>query len=269
MDANVAAVICAAIAMFASTVGAVLQYRATLKQKQAELDANTNKELEQAKQELEKSKRLEAERAFRAEMQDMNRALATSVDNIAKSVSDMEKHVKGLDERMEKLDVTMERRMTTHEERMRAIVEVLSKNARTFSALVRAQRQTDTRLETIMEVESYNLRFSQETAGALAVVGELLAEQVESAGATDTEMFRLREALKTAKGAQSGFTEKILNAQVAFIAKDPASNQKDTAGDAEVDAIHSIMRKQPVRAEKPKSKGKVSDSDDDDEIDLE
>ena len=247
MDANTAAVICAVIAMIGSSIAAFFQYRSTIKQKKNELEAQNAKELEEAKKKIEESEKAEADRALREEIQKMTSEITSSVQTVAKDVSDMQKHVKGLDERMDKLNRTMERRMATHDERMRAIVEVLSKNARTFSALIRAQKQTDTRLQTIMEVESYNLKFSQQTAGALAVVGEVLAERIETAGATETDMFRLREALKTANAAHSGFTDKILNAQVSFVTQDPASGQQDTAGDAEVKAIQAIMHNNELR----------------------
>lgn len=247
MDANIAAVICAAIAMIGTAIGAFFQYRSTIKQKKDELEAKNAKELEEAKKKIEESEKAEADRALRDEIQRMTSEVTSSVQAVARDVSDMQKHVKGIDERMDKLSKTMERRMSTHDERMRAIVEVLSKNARTFSALIRAQKQTDTRLQTIMEVESYNLKFSQQTAGALAVVGEVLAERIEVAGATETDMFRLREALKTANAAHSGFTDKILNAQVSFVTQDPASAQQDTAGDAEVKAIQSIMHNNELR----------------------
>lgn len=241
MNEHIATVLCAIIAMMGTIVVAFFQYRSVIRQKKSELEADSAKELEQAKKDLEESKRAEADRALREEIQKMNSAITASVQAVANEVSDMQKHVKGMDERMDKLSRTMERRMATHEERMRAIVEVLSKNARTFSALIRAQKQTDTRLQTIMEVESYNLKFSQQTAGALAIVGEVLAEHIEAADASDTDMFRLREALKTANGAHSGFTDKILNAQVSFVAQVPASDHQDTVGDAEVRAIQAIM----------------------------
>ena len=240
MDENWTAIIVAAIAMLSSMFSAFLNFRASRTATENKEAAAKDKELREAREKIAKQEQEQYHAETQRKFDEIREMMDRNFQEMKKDMDTMHTQINEMRESFQKLERKTDIRIANQEERMRAIVDVLSRNARTFSAMMKMHAQADSRMATIMEVSSYNLKVAQETSSAIQVIGEILCEVAEDNDTvSETDMGRLQHIVGNNTIMQQQFTDKILAAQASFFNQPGFS--PDPATDKEVENIREIM----------------------------
>lgn len=209
-------------------ITAVFQVIAAGKKRKSDADDAQNKELEEAKKKL-------AEK----EQKERDETIQRQISDIAEQGKNTQNEIKMLASQVEKMRNHANIRASESEDGIRMITTILSKDARTRSNLIHMYARTESQLKTLMEIETYNLRFTKDTATTLTTVGELLAKLLESS----EDAARLRRSLDENKEMQDEFMDGVINAQKSLF--DQTGMQAETEIEAELEKINKIA--QPKR----------------------
>lgn len=209
-------------------ITAVFQVIAAGKKRKSDADDAQNKELEEAKKKL-------AEK----EQKERDETIQRQISDIAEQGKNTQNEIKMLASQVEKMRNHANIRASESEDGIRMITTILSKDARTRSNLIHMYARTESQLKTLMEIETYNLRFTKDTATTLTTVGELLAKLLDSS----EDAARLRRSLDENKEMQDEFMDGVINAQKTLF--DQTGMQAETEIEAELEKINKIA--QPKR----------------------
>lgn len=235
-----ATVIVALFALISSVAGAFINYKAQRTANETKKQAETDRELAAARQKIDDQERIAAREKLDGQINALSEMMQSNFKTMKKDMEKMHVEIDSVKASVRSLEEKTDKRLANQEERMRAIVDVLSKNTRTFSAMMKMHAQADSRMGTLMEVSSYNLKFAKETANALQVVGEVLCEVAEDhANVSETDMTRLNGTIGTNTVAQQQFMDKIIAAQMAFF--NQPSFGPDPTTDREIAEIRAIL----------------------------
>lgn len=215
--------------LLAAVVAAVAQIMQNRKQRK-------NAEAKEAQQALEEANKKIAEQ----ERQRRDDALQRQINAIENTGTQTQKDIKMLASQVEKMRSHVNMRASESEEGIRMITSILSKDARTRSNLIHMYARTEAQLKTLMEIETYNLRFTKDTAATLATVGELLAKLLDS----NDDVQRLRHSLDENNEMQQEFIDGVINAQRQFMAQGNTDGT-DESVEKEIERINNIMKHKP------------------------
>lgn len=203
----IATIAVAALALVGTCVTAIFQYRATV-------NTRKSKELEEAKQRAEA-----AEKALEKEKQDRQFAeLQSQIQSLSSSLEDTRNEIKYVGDRLDKYKKVTDKELEEQGESIQKIIDVLSKNAHMYSGIMHMHAQTESRMQALMDVQTYNMKFANETATTLRIIGELVSHAM---GNNPQDAERLQDALTASSTTHKEFIDNILGAQQHFF-KDSA-----------------------------------------------
>lgn len=237
MDPNMATVLVAAIpaafAMLSASIVAFFQYR--------EHKAKKAKEAEDADKEkaaAEKARADAAERQLREEHEQADR------DRLQATLEGMQKQISSIESQVNHMSQEMNDRIEHAEESITAIVEILSKNARTMSQMMHMHAQTESRLQALMEIEGYNMRFTNETSTTLRAIGEIIA----GALLDQDDAEKLNAKIEENTRAHKDFIDQIIEKQKDFFSE--PLMQDDPRAEQEIKDIEDIIRRAKHKRDK-------------------
>ena len=117
------------------------------------------------------------------------------------------------------------------------ITTILSKDARARSNMVRMYAKSEAQLRTLMEIQTYTLKFTKETASAIHTVGSILSRNLEDEDPDASE--KLSKCLDDNNSHQQQFIDNIITAQRTFFDQGQIAGDSET--EAEIDRINSII----------------------------
>ena len=202
--------ICAALGVVAS---AFFQYKASQTAKKAKEESDAERRAENAERELEKERK-EKDKA----------ALDERFETLGKQISELAGSVNVLNTRLDKQQKEFEMRITQTEESLRMIVQILSKNAREYSTMMKMHSATESRLQIMMDIETQNLRFSKQLSGTLSTIAEILASTIDGSDAEAVE--KLQTTIRESEERDQKFIDAILESQKEFYKE--AAERKQT-----------------------------------------
>lgn len=210
----------ALIALIGTVFGAVLQYRAAVDNRRSKDAEAARKEAEEATKKLEEAERTKD----RQELQ--------------RQIEELTSEVQRLGDRFDKLKIATESRLNDHDDSIKKVVEVLSHDARVYSGIMRMHAQTESRMQALMDVQTYNMKFANETATSLRIIGELVSHAL---GSTPEDAERLRDTLDASSTTHKNFVDNILNAQQHFFKDTAPKSDSVIEPDKFTDKLHDIV----------------------------
>lgn len=228
---SIATIVAAGLACVSAIVVAIIQYKQTQTAKRDKELEEANRRAEEAERKLEKERREKEQEELREQLRELNE----SVGKISESV---QKEIQYLGARFDKLKLQTESRLEQHDDSIRKIVDVLSRDARMYSNMMRLHAQTETRLQSIMDMQTYNMKFANETATTLRIIGELVNHAIVN---SPEESQKLQAALTDNKNAHSAFVNNLVTAQQDFFKQ--SMPKSDAIDDDEIqgDRIHELI----------------------------
>lgn len=202
----------------------IFQVVSAYKKRKSESAEEAEKALQEANKKLEKQ-----------EQEKRDTEIQRQIESIERTGQSTQNDIKMLAAQVEKMRTHVNMRASESEEGIRMITAILSKDARTRSNLIHMYARTEAQLKTLMEIETYNLRFTKETAATLSTVGELLSKLLSSS--EDTQ--RLRKALDDSSETQQEFIDGVINAQKQFF-EQSHENYDNKDLEAEIERINNI-----------------------------
>lgn len=202
MDANLANVLCALIAMISAVSIAVVQHRSTKNKEKTDRELAAERELEaQKKEAAEAEKRREREKQ-KEQLDKMHEEIV----GIGKSVEKLGTDVEVLHKQVANMQQKMNARISETEERLDKVTKILSKHARLYSQLTTMQQQTGGRLEQMIRMETYNLQFTSDVATAT----ETLASIIKRIHTQDNESADLDKIIQNVAKTKHDFLQSMM-----------------------------------------------------------
>lgn len=193
----------AALAMIGTCMTAYFQYKSSKATAKKEADEEARRRAEEAEKELEKTRKEEEQRQINERFEDLSEKLEK-----------MSKNIEFINGRLDNQKLAFDKRMEQTEASIRMIIQVLSKNAREFSSLMKMHQQTETRLQIMMNIETQNLKFSKELSSTLGTIAEVLSHYLND----DEAVAQVRDTIESSKLTDKQFMDAILEAQKDFFA---------------------------------------------------
>lgn len=193
----------AALAMIGTCMTAYFQYKSSKATAKKEADEEARRRAEEAEKELEKTRKEEEQRQINERFEDLSEKLEK-----------MSKNIEFINGRLDNQKLAFDKRMEQTEASIRMIIQVLSKNAREFSSLMKMHQQTETRLQIMMNIETQNLKFSKELSSTLGTIAEVLSHSLND----DEAVAQVRDTIESSKLTDKQFMDAILEAQKDFFA---------------------------------------------------
>lgn len=243
---HIATIVAAGLACFSAIVVAIIQYKQNQTAKRDKELEEANKRAEEAERKLEKEQR-------EKEQQELKDQLRELTESVGKMNDSFHKEIQYLGARFDKLKLQTEGRLDQHDESIRKIVDVLSRDARMYSNMMRLHAQTETRLQSIMDMQTYNMKFANETATTLRIIGELVNHAIVNSPEDST---RLQAALTDNKNAHSAFVNNLVTAQQDFFKQSMPNSDAIDDDEAEGAKIHDMI---PLFPKKPSSQTEPED----------
>ena len=222
-----------AVALMTSAAGVIVagitayfQYKSTVAKKKKEEDEANQKALDEAERKIQ-----EAERKAEAErLENRLQSFENAIDSIKGDVMGISRQIEGMRQHTAS-------RIAESEDGIRMITTILSKDARARSNMVRMYAKSEAQLRTLMEIQTYTLKFTKETASAIHTVGTILARNLEDHDPDASQ--RLAKCLDDNNSQQQQFIDNVINAQRTFF--DQGQIPGDSETEAEIERINSIL----------------------------
>lgn len=222
-----------AVALMTSIAGIVVagitayfQYKASSAKKKRDEDDAKQKALDEATRKVRETER-------QAEAERLDRRLSSFESSIGSIQGDIE----AISRQIEGLRQHTSNRIAESEDGIRMITTILSKDARARSNMVRMYAKSEAQLRTLMEIQTYTLKFTKETASAIHTVGSILSRNLEDEDPDASE--KLSKCLDDNNSHQQQFIDNIITAQRTFFDQGQIAGDSET--EAEIDRINSII----------------------------
>lgn len=222
-----------AVALMTSAAGIIVagitayfQYRSTVAKKKQDEDDARQKALDEANKKLQ-----EAERKAEAEKLD------TRLRSFEESIQSVKSDMTGISRQIESIRQHTSNRIAESEDGIRMITTILSKDARARSNMVRMYAKSEAQLRTLMEIQTYTLKFTKETASAIHTIGTILSRNVEEDDPETSQ--RLIRCLDDNNARQQQFVDNVITAQRTFFDQGQLNGDNET--EAEIERINAIL----------------------------
>lgn len=207
-------------------ITAYFQYRSVKTKKKQDEDDVKQKALDEANRKIQ-----EADRKAEAER------LENRLQSFEKAIESLKGEMGGFSRQIESMRQHTANRIAESEDGIRMITTILSKDARARSNMVRMYAKSEAQLRTLMEIQTYTLKFTKETASAIHTVGTILSRNLEEQD-PDTSQ-RLIRCLDDNNANQQQFVDSVIMAQRTFF--DQGQIPGDSDSEAEIERINAIL----------------------------
>jgi predicted RNase H-like nuclease (RuvC/YqgF family) len=223
-----ATIIVALIALFGTIVTAVLQYRATEEAKKAKHYDEEKQRADAAERKLEKEQRDREHEQIKAEMESLH-----------KEIAKVHEDVQHLGDRIDAVKKTTDAHLSSHDDTLAKISDILSRDARTYSGLMKMHSQTESRLQALLNIQICSMQFANDTAATLHVVGDILGHTLEDEEAQG----KLSEAVSKHEGAQNNFIKELMNQQQSLFNSNMMDNASESAEERSDDVKNRLSNR--------------------------
>ena len=242
------ALVTGVLGCFGILITAVFQYMGNMKRKKSEAEAAAEKALNEANEKIRQK-----------DQEARDKEVERQIGEIAATGKDTQQAIIELANQVERMKHYVNVKLNDSEESLRMISGILSKEAMTRSNIIHMSARTEAQLKTLMEIESYNLKFTKETAGTLSVIGGLLANLLTESD----DLQRLHKTLEENDDMQAELLDDMIEAQKKFFEQSHSEPVSNKELEAEIDKIYGIGK------HKTSYTNHKTDGDDHDSIDME
>ena len=212
----------AAISLLGTIYTGYMQYKASRDNSKRDADEAERRRADNAEKELEKKRKEEEQR---------------NIDDKFKELSDKLERVSSdiqiINGRLDNQKIAFDKRIEQAEANIRMIIQVLSKNAREYSTMMKMHQQTEERLQVMMNIETQNLKFSKELSSTLGTIAEILSRSLEDDDAKE----EVRTTMENNRIMDKEFMDVILEAQKEFFAQ-AAAKDKSIPAERSITDLH-------------------------------
>jgi hypothetical protein len=212
----------AAISLLGTIFTGYMQYKTSRDNSKRDADEAERRRADNAEKELEKKRKEEEQR---------------NIDDKFKELSDKLERVSSdiqiINGRLDNQKIAFDKRIEQAEANIRMIIQVLSKNAREYSTMMKMHQQTEERLQVMMNIETQNLKFSKELSSTLGTIAEILSRSLEDDDAKE----EVRTTMENNRIMDKEFMDVILEAQKEFFAQ-AAAKDKSIPAERPITDLH-------------------------------
>lgn len=191
---------------------------------------NDKEKKQNAEAAAEKARADAAEKQLREEHEQQER------ERLQVTLDSMQRQINSIETQLTHVSTEMAERMAHAEESINSIVAILSKNARAMSQMMHMHTQTENRLQALMEIEGYNMRFTNETSTTLRAIGEIMA----GALLDPEDAKKINAKIDDNTKAHTEFIDQIIEKQKDFFTEPLATD--DQKAEKEIREIEEIVR---------------------------
>ena len=191
-----------ALLAFAGTAfTAYMQYKSSKAKAKKDAEEADAQKAKKAEEELEAQNKRIYEESIQRQFQE----LGAKIDSVSNGMT-------AINQRLDMQKKQFDNRIFEVEESIQMIIQVLSKNAREFSSLLKLQGQTESRMQVLMDLEMQNLRFSKELSSILDKVADVLNRSIN-----DEEIAKkIQEIVAESGSIDRDLVETIISSQRAI-----------------------------------------------------
>lgn len=213
-------------AIIVAIVSAISQYKSAKDAKKRDDEAASVRAVKEAEERAEKiQQKADAER------------LETRLQSFEDQIGSVRNSIDAVSRQMESIRKHTANRIAESEDGIRMITTILSKDARARSNMVRMYAKSEAQLRTLMEIQTYTLKFTKETASAINTIGTVLSRNVEDRDPEASQ--KLGKCLDDNAARQQQFVDNVIAAQRTFFDQGQTGGDADT--EAEIERINSIL----------------------------
>lgn len=191
---------------------------------------NDKEKKQNAEAAAEKARADAAEKQLREEHEQQER------ERLQATLDSMQRQINSIETQLTHVSNEMAERMAHAEESINSIVAILSKNARTMSQMMHMHTQTENRLQALMEIEGYNMRFTNETSTTLRAIGEIMAGTLLD----PEDAKKINAKIDDNNKAHTEFIDQIIEKQKDFFTEPLVTD--DQKAEKEIREIEEIVR---------------------------
>lgn len=231
MDANVAAVAVAALALIGTLYTAYTNLKSKQKEKRSEAEEAARRQADEMKKRADEAEAALKERAQQETLEEIRRA----VKDLADKVDGVSRNVQSVHHRVDAMQMKFSARLQDTEESIDKITKLLSRYARTYSSLIAMNHQTSERVQQMIRMESYNLKFTKGVADFLDSMGTVILKM--HADESDDKAYQeLQSVLDGVEISRQTFLQNMMQENVNMF-QNPANQVKMDAAptQAEID----------------------------------
>ena len=167
MDANIATVLVAGLALIGTIANGLIQLRSQKKEKQTENEAAAQRQANEMKKEADVAKQQLKDQEQKETLDEIKRSIAA----LSEKVDSVSNGVRSVHTRVDAMQTKFSKRLQDTEESIDKITLLLSRQARTYSSLIAMNQQNSERVQQMIRMESYNLKFTKGVADLLNSMG--------------------------------------------------------------------------------------------------
>ena len=236
VDANIATVLVAALSLIGSIIVGFMQMRSSRQEKQSASEAEARKQAEDMKKKADEAEEKLKEREQQETLDEIRRTL----DTLTAKVDNVSKNVQSVHSRVDAMQLKFSARLQETEESIDKITKLLSRYARTYSSLIAMNQQTSERVQQMIRMESYNLKFTKGVADFLDSMGTAVLGL--HAAESDSRAYQsLQKVLDGVEVSRQDFLQNVMQENVNMF-QNPTNQVKMEATPTQEEIDGAAMR---------------------------